>query len=228
MKTIPCILLLVALFTGAFAQTDHEQLVPLPAFAEYHASLTEDMKGIHSELGSIRESMSYQDGERLSYKAVASDLMVYTTSLPIDRVRSEYIDLFLDAMQADGAPPEAVEQFHFFLEKEVVSDIEQEQLIPGDLNTLENYYEQSGVSLPSGYFDCMRKLQQESGERMSSVFLIEMDEAQYRSADAPNRFEDYTVVEVEVQQPFIDTQNCRITEETAIIYQVYDMVMTVE
>ncbi len=215
-------------FGKTTSQIPPEQIVPLPDFAEYQPEFSQMMQGMIKELGG-REEENWGTGmEILYYESVDADVHVYTTSLSIDDVRAKYFDLFVEDLMAQGAPPEAVPQFKQFLEDEVIEEIESDPMVHVDPDMLEAYYREAGAETALQWLECYRKLHPELLKKRSRTFEIEMDERRFRRRDAGEPLTNFTIVEVEVQQPFINPVVCELVDGTAITYVIYKMVASVE
>ncbi len=216
-------------FTGVIsAQVAHDQLVPLPGFAEFQPGLTSEMEEMHQQMAATRESATYQDGQLLRYEVVDTEVMVYTTPLPVEMVREKYKDLFIDQMRADGTPEEAISQFSRFLDTQVIQQVENVPLFPGDPDMMETYYEMAEIDVPARVIDCMRELYPDLKNKETSTFVIEMNEQQFRQDDSQGVQDPFTMVEVEVQQPSVNLFDCSFSEQTSIIYRVFTMTVSIE
>lgn len=207
---------------NAKGQSGHP-MVPLPDFADYRQGISE--AHYNQEAGRKIEGSTYEDGEMIRFESTGLSVSVFTTSYPIEEVRQMYIEKMVGQLRAEGVPADAVAQYAVFLEQEVVSDISGEDLLYDDPDTLENLYRDAGIDIHEGYFDCLRQLRPRIQGKTGKSFVIEMDERQFRAGMEDPAEEGYSIVEVEVMQPFINTADCTLTEETAIIYRVYDMVI---
>ncbi len=203
------------------AQSGHP-MVPLPDFADYRQEISEAI--YNQESGIKIEGSTFEDGEMIRFESTGLSVSVFTTSYSIEEVRRMYIEKMVGQLRSEGVPADAVAQYTVFLEQEVVSDIESQDLLYDDPDTLENLYRDAGIDIPEGYFECLRQLRPEIQGKTGKSFVIEMDERQFR-AGMEDPAGEYNIVEVEIMQPFLNTANCTLKDETAIIYRVYDMVI---
>ncbi len=220
---ITAVICLLCCITKGFGQTAHE-MVPLPDFADYCPELTEKWPDVTPE--AVREGMSYEGGQALSYESAAVTVSVFTTDHSPAEVRQLYMELLMQQMEAQGAPPPALDQYADFLDRQVFSDTESGPVIDGDPDVMEQQYAGAGIESPPGLFDCLRELYPQLAERAGSRFLIEMDQLQFLPDEAVEPGLEYAIVEVEVENPFVNLVDCSFSEETLIIYRVYDMVIT--
>jgi len=225
-----CLSILVILLPigKATTQVPPEQLVPLPDFAEYQPEFSQMMQAITGEMGG-REEESWGSGmEYAYYESVEADVHVYTTSLSVDDVREKYFELFIEDMKARGIPPEAVPQYQQFLDDEVIDEIEPEPMADADPDMLEAYFREAGAESSLRWIECYRTLYPELQNKMSRTFLIEMDELRFQQRGSGDPPSEYTLVEVEVQQPYVDPVGCKIENATVITYSVFRMVAVAE
>ena len=227
MKHTPAfsILMAVVFLSGiCFGQLPDRPLVPLPDFAEYRAEYSSFMTDMYKEIGGRTEE-SYTTGmDHLYYESVDADVRVYTTSLSVGEVREKYFELFIEDMKEQGIPAEAVPQFQHFLEDQVIEEIDSESMADADPDVLEAYFREAGGESSLRWIECYRTLYPELQNKMSLTFLIEMDELRFQRPGGGDPPTEYTLVEVEVQQPFVDPIGCKIENATAITYSVFRMV----
>jgi hypothetical protein len=221
--------LLVFLCTDLRAQVPPEQLVPLPGdFAEYRPEFSTFLQNMIGEIGGRTEE-SYGTGMgRLSYESAGAEVRVYTTTLPIEEVRERYFELFADALLAQGAPPDAIPQFRDYLDGDIIEEIESDPMVHADPSIIEEYLRAAGAETALQWVECYRELHPGLTGMRGRTFLITLDELTGRRPDAAEAPEEYTLVEVEVQQPFIDPVACRVDDGTAITYSVFRMVASDE
>jgi hypothetical protein len=218
------IILILCIPNGqATSQVPAEKIVPSPDFAEYQPEFSHMMQAMIGELGGREEESGGTGMEYVYYESIEADVQVYTTPLSVDEVREKYFDLFIEDMKAQGIPVEAVPQFKQFLDDEVIDEIKSEPMADGDPDILEAYFREAGSESSLQWIECYRTLYPELKNKVSRTFLIEMDELRFHhgSGESPT---EYTLVEVEVQQPYIDPRGCKIENGTAITYSVYRMV----
>ncbi len=225
MKTLTILLTALCITTGGlFGQALPDEMVPLPGFAQEDPDLSAHLEEIdHIIGGGVREGSVYEDGRLIRYRSVESSTRVFTTPLSIEEVREQYVDLMMAEMQEEGMPPDALMQYRGFLESEVVTDISEGSAMHGDPDMIEEIYAREGIELPADYMDCLRSLQPRLEGLPAKAFSIEMDERHFRQRDPVPPGGYFTIVEVEVQQPHVNTMDCDITEETTIVYQAYQM-----
>ncbi len=224
--TITLVILLPSV--KATGQVPAEQLVPLPDFAGYEPEFSQMMQAMIGELGGREEESRGTGMEFLYYESVEAEVRVYTTSLSVDEVRTKYFDLFIEQFKAQGVPSEAMPELKRFLDDEVIEEIESEPMVQVDPDMLEGYYREMGAETGLQWLECYRTLHPELQNKRSRSFIIDMDERRLQKQDTGEPLAEFTLVEVEVQQPFIDPIGCIIEDRTAITYTVYRMVATDE
>ena len=229
-KTVKIIAALMLFQAGyTLGQAPPEQMLPPPEFAEEHQDLSnhaEEMEGIIG--GLAMEGTEYEHGQMIRYAAVDHDTRVFLTDLPVEEVRNQYLELLMEDMEAQGMPPEALEQYRGFLETEVVQPVSTDAFHTGDMENLEQYYRQAGIELPAGYVECLREIDAMLEGQTGQSFSMEMNERNLRREDPVQPGDYFTIVKVEVQQPYMNTLDCSIMEETAIIYTTYRMQLSAD
>jgi len=218
------VLVIILPFGNATGQAPAEQLVPLPGFAEYQPEFSQMMQAMMDEMGGREEKSGGTGMEFVSYESVETNVRVYTTSLSIDEVREKYFDLFIEQFKAQGVPSEAMPDLKRFLEDEVIDEIESEPMADADPDMLEAYFRETGTESWLQWIECYRTLYPELQNKMNRTFLIEMDERRFQRRDAGDAPTEFTLVEVEVQQPYVDPVGCKVENGSAITYSVYRMV----
>ncbi len=210
------------------AQVPPEQFVPVPDFAEYQPEFSQMMQAMIDEIGGREEEIGGTGMEFVSYESVEADVRVYTTSLSVDEVREKYFGLLIEDLRAQGIPAEAIPQFKQFLEDEVIEAIESEPMASAEPDMLESYFREAGAETSMHWIECYRMLYPELQNKMNRTFLIEMDERRFQRRDTGDAPKEFTLIEVEVQQPYIDPVRCTVENGTAITYSVYRMVVVEE
>jgi len=233
MKTLLILAVFVfvcSLNNQCLGQATPEQLVPLPDFAEYQPEFTKTVLALALEMEDMdaMERSTYDGRRHIRYEAIDMDVKIYTTSHSIEEVRELYLDLFLRSMQQTGMPPEALEDFEEFLEYEVIETVEEEPMLDFDLDMIEGYYSEAGLTEMVGWIRCYRELQPEIENIMKKTFMIEMDEFMFRKPDTIKDGSNLYIVEVEVEQPYVDIVDCRLVDDTVIIYKKYEMVVSID
>ncbi len=233
MKTILILITFVLIMSPgeyALGQAAPEQLVPFPDFATYQPEmsklaleLSRQMEDIESMSGSIIDG-----GRHIRYESVDMDVRIYTTSRPIHEVRDLYFDMMLQTMKSEGMPADALEQLEDFLEYEVFYEIEEEPMLDFDLDLVESYYREAGLTAILDWITCYRELLPEIEDKTAESFMIEMNELQLRRPDTIRDGTNFYIIEVEVEQPYVNVVDCRLVDETIIIYNIYRMVAAVE
>ncbi len=233
MKTliIPVIFLLIFLPNEQCSgQATPEQLVPFPGFAEYQPEMSRAVLDLALQMEdmNVMEGSMYNGSRQIRYEAVDMDVRVYTTARPIQEVRDLYFDMIFQSMQPEGVPPEALEQLKEFIEYEVMEEIETAPIIDFDLDMMEDYYREAGLTEIVKWIGCYRDLQPQITDKVRETFAIEMNELQFHRMETVEDEMNFYIVEVEVEQPFIDVLDCSVKEETVIMYNIYRMVVMVD
>jgi len=233
MKTLLILTIFLFVFSSSdqcFGQAPPEQLVPLPDFAEYQPEFSKAVLALALEMEDIdaMERSTYDGRRHIQYEAIDMDVKIYTTSHSIEEVRELYFDLFINSMQQTGMPSEALEDFEEFLEYEVIETVEEEPMLDFDLDMIEGYYSEAGLTEMVGWIGCYRELQPEIENIMKKTFMLEMDELMFRQPDTIEDGSNFYIVEVEVEQPYVDIVDCRLVDDTIIIYSIYQMVVSIE
>lgn len=233
MKTILILVIFVFIISPsehALGQATPEQLVPFPDFATYQPEMSKLALELSSQMEDI-DSMhgSIIDGERhIRYESIDMDVRIYTTSRPIHEVRDLYFDMMLQTMKPEGMPADALEQLEDFLEYEVFYEIEEQLMLDFDLDLVESYYREAGLTAILDWITCYRELLPEIEDKTAESFMIEMNELQLRRPETIRDGTNFYIIEVEVEQPYVNIVDCRLVDETIIIYNIYRMVATVE
>ncbi|MFO8033183.1 MAG: hypothetical protein R6U22_11650 [Desulfohalobiaceae bacterium] len=211
-------------------QLTPQQLVPVPDFADYHAEMSAEFLKMSGQMEDmdVMESSVYDGRRYIRYEPIGMDVQVYTTSRSIHEVRGLYIDLILKSLRDRGMPPEALDEYGDFLEYEAIETVEDEPVLDFDLDLVESHYRESGLTEIVKWFECYRELQPQISDAMKETFMFEMDELQFRRTDEIQDGMNYYIVEVEVSQPYVDMLECRLVEDTLIIYNIYRMVVSIE
>jgi hypothetical protein len=233
MKTTLTLIILVFIFLPgqhSLGQTTPEQLVPYPTFATYQPKMSrlalelslqmEDKESMH---GIITEG-----GRQIRYESVDMDVRIYTSSRSIHEVRELYFDLMLQGMKPEGMPPDALDQLDDFLENEVFYEIEDEPMLDFDLDLVESYYREAGLTAILDWISCYRELVPDIENKTTESFRIEMNELQLRRTDTIRDGMNFYIIEVGVEQPYVNVADCRLVDETIIIYNIYRMVALIE
>jgi len=231
MKKTVTIIAAFLMFPGvySFGQAPADQMLPPPEFAREHQDLSvhaEELEGIIG--GLAMGGTEYEHGQMIRYTAVDHDTRVFLTDLPVEEVRTQYLELLMEDMEDQGMPPESLEQYRGFLETEVVQPVSTDAFHAGDMETLEQYYRQAGIDLPAGYVECLREIDAKLDGQSGQSFTMEMNERNLRRQDPVQPGDYFTIVKVEVQQPYMNTLDCSIMEETAIIYTTYRMQLSAD
>lgn len=233
MKTILILIIFVLIISPgehALGQATPEKLVPFPDFATYQPEMSELALELSLQMDDL-ESMhgSIIDGERhIRYESVDMDVRIYTTSRSIHEVRDLYFDMMLQTMKPEGMPADALDRLEDFLEYEVFYEIEEQLMLDFDLDLVESYYREAGLTAILDWITCYRELLPEIEDKSAESFMIEMNELQLRRPDTIRDGTNFYIIEVEVEQPYVNVVDCRLVDETIIIYNIYRMVATVE
>jgi len=97
-----------------------------------------------------------------------------------------------------------------------------------DLDLVESYYREAGLTAILDWITCYRELLPEIEDKTAESFVIEVNELQLRRPDTIRDGTNFYIIKVEVEQPYVNVVDCRLVEETLIIYNIYRMVATVE